>query len=522
MTPQLTADYRFDASRVTQRGYAQFQYMAATPTAYYGNSPANGGAPLLVSPDYLGVEYLDPRLPPNMVESFGHALTLDYDLSDAANFKSITAYRHLVQHLFPQFTGSAGLLGPVLNPAVPGQPVEIVGPFINVGQYGYQHQFSEELQLSGKRDDFTYVVGAYYFNEEIDDSLPSDVTFVLSPVSALQIHKKRTYNIKIETVAAFGQASYKPAALDDKLELTVGVRYTRDDKKFFEFDTSSSPPSPLSQTLNNNWSNVSGVVSLSYQWTPTLMTYGRVSNGYKAGGYNPGSLQPAYNPEKAVSYELGMKSDWFEHRLRVNVDLFDTEYRDVQVSQFNGATGASQILNAAAARYRGGEIEAHAVVGSLLIDASIGYVDPQYLHYYNLNGLGQLVDVADQTKVAGISKVTANIGFGYSFPTTPIGDFSVRVDYAYRSAQDSYTLQSLVAYAQLLPAEKLQELNGSVTLANIPLGSGAARFQVDLYGRNLLDINRRTSVVDFGTSLGVASGYYDRGRLVGIRLKTTF
>jgi iron complex outermembrane receptor protein len=514
----FTATYRGDYGTVKQRYYAQFLEMSPLSTAYYGNSPNLGGAPLLVSPKYIGTEYLDPRLPPNHVTTYGHALTLDYDPSAAINIKSITAYRHFTQHLYPQFTGSAGLLGTVLNPANPANPVETVGPFINIGQPGRQSQWSEELQLSGKTGDFTYVIGGYYFSESIDDSLPSDITFILSPTSALQLHKRRTYHIDTQSYAGFGQLSYRPGALDDRLEVTGGVRYTSDNKTLHEVDTSSSAPTFLSQDLRNHWSDLSGAGSVSFQWTPLFMTYARVSNGYKAGGYNPGSLQPAYNPEHAVSYEAGFKSELLGRHVRFNVDLFDTEYNDLQVSQFNGVTGASEIINAAKARYRGGEAELHATFGRIAIDGSFGYVDPKFLHYFNVNASGAMVDVANQAKVPGVSKYTANIGGSYTFPETGIGKPSLRLDYAYRSSQYSYTLLSLVAYAQFFPIQALHELNGSIKLADIPLAVHG-QYSIEVFGRNLLDNIRRIGVTDFGPSLGVVSGYYDRGRIVGVRLR---
>jgi iron complex outermembrane receptor protein len=514
----FTATYRGDYSNAKQRYDAQFLQMAPTPTAYYSKSPTFGGAPLIVSPTFVGTEYLDPRLPPNDVTTYGHALTLDYTPSPLINIKSITAYRHFSQQLYPQFTGSAGLLGPVANPANPANPIEIVGPFINTGQPSTQHQWSQELQLSGKTGDLTYVIGGYYFSESIQDSLPSDVSFVLSPASALQLHKRRTYHIDTTSYAGFGQLSYRPAALDDRLEITGGIRYTEDHKTLHEVDTSSTAPLFLTQDLRNRWSSLSGLGSLSFQWTPGFMTYVRVSNGYKAGGYNPGSLQPAYNPEKAISYEAGFKSEFFQRHVRFNADIFDTEYDNLQVSQFNGATGASQIINAAKARYRGGEVELHAIFGGLAIDASLGYVDPKFLHYFNVNAAGMNVDVANLTKVPGVSRYTFNVGAGYTFSRTSIGTPSVRMDYAFRSTQFSYTLQSLVAYAQNYPVQALDEVNGSIALADIPLG-GSRKFGLELFGRNLLDKIRRTGVVDFGTSLGAVSGYYDRGRTLGIRLK---
>ncbi len=521
-SPDFTAEYRGDYATTMQRFYAQYLAVTPTPTAYYNRSPSLGGAPFLVSPDYIGTEYLDPRLVPNKVETQGHALTLDYALSESLSLKSITAIRELDQFLAPQFTGSAQLVGTVLNPLNPASPLEVVGPFINTGQPGKQDQFSQELQLSGTAGDLTFVAGAFYFDEDIDESLPSDVTFVLSPTTATQIHRRRTYYTGIKSYAGFGQASWRPGALDDKLEVALGIRYTEDHKELNERNTSSTGTPVVMQQLDNKWSKTSGAASLSYQWTPGFMTYVRASNGYKAGGYNPGSLQPAYNPESAISYEAGFKSTLFDRRVRFNVDLFTTTYKDLQVSQFNGANGASQIINAAKARYQGAEAELNVDLGAFKLNGSLGYVDPKYINYFNLGAGGVLIDVAPLAKVINVSKYTFNIGAEYTLEPTAFGTPSIRADYAYRSKQFPYTLASLAAFAPQFPIESYKELSGSIGLADIPLGGGGQTVGLELFGRNLTDRIRRYAVVDFGTALGVTSGFYERGRVIGVRLKADF
>ncbi len=471
----------------------------------------------------MGLEYLDPRLPANQVETSGHELTLNYDFSEALDIKSITAYRTLNQNLYPQFMGSANLLGPVINPSNPAQPIEPVGPFVNLGEPGHQKQWSEELQASGKLGSFTYVVGFFYFYENIHETLPADITFVLSDTTALQLQKTRTYTDGVNSYAGYSQVSYRPELFDEKLEVTGGLRYTIDDKTLYEFDTSSEPPSPLEQNLKNTWSNLSGSGDVSYQWTPTLMSYGRISSAYKAGGYNPGSLQPAYAPEKATAYEVGLKSDWLDERLRANIALFDTEYNNLQIGQFNGVTGASEIVNAAAARYTGGEFELTALLGDYIqVNGSVGYVDPKFLHYYNVDGDGNLVDVASIAKVPSVSKVTAQIGVSYDFPHYSFGDIDLGVDYAYRSKENSYTLASQSPLAADLPIDPLTDLGAHITLSKTPASMNGVSLQMELFGRNLLNQHQRMAVTDFGTSLAIATGYYTQGATVGVKLSANF
>ena len=89
----------------------------------------------------------------------------------------------------------------------------------------------------------------------------------------------------------------------------------------------------------HSWHNASGLFSASYEWTPDVLGYARVSNAYRAGGFVPNTYG-YYDPEKDVSYEAGLKSDWLNKRLRVNASVFKTNYTDLQVQNtINGSAG---------------------------------------------------------------------------------------------------------------------------------------------------------------------------------------
>lgn len=135
------------------------------------------------------------------------------------------------------------------------------------------------------------------------------------------------------------------------------------------------------QGLTEN--NGSGAAKLAYHFTPDLMTFGSVSNGFKAGGFNlarttfPAGTGPTtflgqavpfeqltglvpnlatgFPAEKVTSFELGLKSTWFEKTLRVNAALFDEQFKDFQLNTFTGIQFVVTSLNRVSSK--GGDID---------------------------------------------------------------------------------------------------------------------------------------------------------------------
>ena len=104
-----------------------------------------------------------------------------------------------------------------------------VVPFEGFQQPHDQYQISQELQLLGQTERWSYVAGFYYFFEHIAETLDQSITFVLPGGQAgFNLNPVSSYFGTSESIAAFGQVSYRPPVLDDKLEVTGGLRATRD------------------------------------------------------------------------------------------------------------------------------------------------------------------------------------------------------------------------------------------------------------------------------------------------------
>jgi iron complex outermembrane recepter protein len=172
--------------------------------------------------------------------------------------------------------------------------------------------------------------------------------------------------VQNESYAVFGQGNY---GISDKLRVTTGLRYTRDRKEVDRRNLSypSGVPNQPGAVRSATSDDVSTRVGLDYQWTPQLMTYVSAAKGYKAGGFNGRASSVRdfneYDPETVWTYELGLRSDWLDRRVRFNATAFYSDYSDLQL-QISGSTtvnGApapfNVVTNVPKARIVGGEIE---------------------------------------------------------------------------------------------------------------------------------------------------------------------
>ncbi len=275
-------------------------------------------------------------------------------------------------------------------------------PFFPTFREQEHDQFSQEIRLQsdfvgmdGFLGNLDLVAGLFYFEQEheIVQSFPT----LGNPSSADYAHQDN------ESKAIFGQAIY---AFTDRLNGILGVRYT-DETKDFErnpgtlFGTQIDAQDPSTRpslsemamtpmTVNGDLDSdrTTWKLGVDYQFSDRVMGYATYSQGYKAGefGARAGSDLTAgpTDDETSDSYELGLKSDWYDGRLRLNATAFYTEYEGLAFEVFfpapNNPTGqetASQ--NIGKATIYGLELEATVVpVEGLTLEGSLGLMDPEY------------------------------------------------------------------------------------------------------------------------------------------------
>jgi iron complex outermembrane receptor protein len=524
ITDSFDFDYRFDyTTDSTVLNNFQITTMQPTGLAYYGPG-------LQVSPSRLGSLAIYPVGPRSTLEALGHALTLEYAVSDALNFKSITAYRSMALNARTSLAGQGELYAFALNPPtyqtggverVTPYEVECTGTSEDSCDNQHQYQFSQELQVSGALDSIKYVGGLYYFTEHVGEYDPQFYTFVLNPYVGLNLNAADHYVGKSTSYAAFGQASYTPPILDDRLELTGGMRYTRDEKAVDIFTSS--------RLLSHRFNALNGDFTANFQWTPDIMTYFRFANAYKAGGFNARDPGPGYQPENADNYEAGVKSDLLDRHLRVNADIFYTQYANQQISSFvaNSAAGGAVstiTVNAGQSTYLGGELEVTIIPAhGWQIDTSFGYTDAEFQQYpYTIGGV--VTNIANIVKFPYFSKASFNAGFQYTFDPLSFGDLSMRVDFSYKSGEVFHPNPLQSPLNDIIASDALKDLSANITLAHVPLGYGNSELQASVYGRNLINQAWRVQGIDFSAFAPAGFGIdaYNRPRVLGFNLTATY
>ncbi len=353
----------------------------------------------------FGINPIDGRYVPNEnnVDHWGVSGALDAELLPMVHLKSVTAYRHWTN----QF--GRGDASPIGNSATYDD--------------SRHSQWTEELQLTGTFDRLDWAGGFFYYHADDSNSGYDS----LEP-GALYDHDLLDTQVTKDW-AVFAHGVYH---ITDQLSLTAGVRYTND-KKNAIVSVLNLPANAgdFSQPVNVAATRWNPTAELAYQVTPDFMVYAEYSTGFRGGGFSPrpsnGLQVTAFNPEDVKNYELGFKSEWLDHRVRLNADIFymkDHGQQNYQSDCNPCGTPARpgpntpwfHAVNAGNSVNEGFEVELQArPIEGLQIDSSLGY-----LHY-------KLQDDADR-QVVGLCTVFAD---GSNCPQTrsPKWNFSAGVQY---------------------------------------------------------------------------------------------
>ncbi|HBZ50131.1 MAG TPA: hypothetical protein DEO43_07435, partial [Halieaceae bacterium] len=323
---------------------------------------------------------------------------VDWDIRDDLMLTSITSVRNVDAENVDAIGGTQS--GNPLNQLYAS--VLAPGTTILYGANFYTDEsdtFTQELRLTSTGDGpLQWVGGLYYMTEEtrriesigvgVDVALPGGVIFGAVPY----LPGSDDQNNETSSMAIFGQATYD---LTDKLSITAGARYTSEEKDMdrtgtadllgivgaFDFETSE------------DWGELTTKLSVEYQQTDDLFWYATYSEGFKSGGYQGlaateiAAASP-FNPEFAELLEAGVKSEWFNKRMRLNASVFTTDYQDLQILQLlvpdslaaqGIQTGVLVTQNAADATVEGLELEFTAFpVENLTVQGSATWLDTAF------------------------------------------------------------------------------------------------------------------------------------------------
>lgn len=442
------------------------------------------GSPLVIEDPFTVASNIANQY--NKLEIYGFSGHITKSFSNGFSVTSITAYRDLTSD-FRSDTDNTDISTLVSNVAV------------------WQNQFSQEFQLNWKTDAFDFIAGIYYFNETnkqdaiielpLSGILAFDDDTFASPLLAIS---------KTDAYATFAQGTYN---VTDRLRLTGGLRYSYEKKDIFKYGTLTLQGVTLFPFVDveedDSWKALTPRFGIDYSLSDDVMVFANVTRGFKSGGYNFSDSKPAFDPEFLWAYEVGLKSDWFDNRLRANLSAFYYDYQDLQAQAFiitpTGAGAGVAIFNAADAKVKGVELELTArPVRQLTLTGGITYLDATYKEFITARTSGP--DAGVPVDVAGnhlnnAPKWKFDLTAQYEEQIEGLGIVSLRGEYSWRD--DIY-------FTFFNDQSNSQSSYGTVN-AFLSLGNEEGRWKVTVYGRNLTDKLYYTSTQNFAET-GVAGG----------------
>ncbi|WP_174296346.1 TonB-dependent receptor [Sphingomonas bacterium] len=426
-------------------------------------------------------------------------------LTSDISLKSITAFRRV-----KGFAGRDGDSSPY--------------PLLETVSYDNNKQFSQELQLSGSSfgDRFKWTTGLYYMHQDLENRIVANLwTGLVTTSIPIDFDARSLSQLSGNTYAAFGQGTFD---ITPRLHLTGGLRYNREERNFhndwyFLVQPRSYTCPGIDVTgsfikCESTDNVVTPAASLSYDLTSDKLVYASYSDGFKVGGWTPRLFSQQslrrYLPERLKAYELGLKTSWFARRLTFNVDVFQSDYTNLQLTTIQAdSTGAPQptVQNAGAARIRGVESDlAIRLDSGTRLQGGLSYLDGEYRR------LDPGVSFPLSAKLPETPKLSLSGSIDQTFELTRGDKIIARLDASYRSKtyKEANNVEAVAQRPYAL-------LNGRVsyTLPNDNVTFAA-------YVTNLTDKRYLVSGIDVASTFSLYEAYYGRPREFGGEISIRF
>ncbi|MBN4075632.1 MAG: hypothetical protein COA71_08530 [SAR86 cluster bacterium] len=388
-------------------------------------------------------------------ESTGVTLNISYDINDSVNLRSITGYRTVDDYRHNELDDSS----------------VAIAIFDDTTEEGVDF-WSQEFQFSGSTERLNWTAGVYYSQENpylqgIDGRDPR------AGFAYGAINTNDTGNMEITHSGIFAQGTFD---ITEKLAFTLGLRYAEDEKDYRVSQVATwdaalaaeaialglaplAPPASFGCDVvtlgtcvsipqvraTNTQSSFTPRIALEYQWNDDLMTYAAVSEGFKTGGPNDTAedIGISFPAEEVTSYEIGVRSEMMDGRLRANATYFFTDNTDKQITvaptvAAPGSAGFVSpcfgrcIFSAGDAEIQGIEIDvAFAATERLQLHGNLGTIDAKWVRVVP-GGPARL-----GSTMAYAPELSYNVGGVYHLPMASGANLSFLLDYSFKDEQES-------------------------------------------------------------------------------------
>ena len=451
------------------------------------------------------------------------------------------------------------------------------GIFSTIAANDYEQE-SHEIQVVGTTGDYDWSFGVYSWEDY------GEFRNLQNPTYALAASQSRGFDVGGDAFSLFAESTWHATP---QWDFTVGLRYTEEDKymtyRWRDFPSGSQgvggyiglaigetfgqvPPvvranfdmgAGYIDDLNNlsaipetpgvygdynrqSFDNISGRLVAKYNISDNMNAYVSYTTGYRAGGFNGGAFDgggDAFDEETLESFEVGLKSQLMDGKLRLNAALYSYTYDDVQVStvKSNGGGISTEIDNAAELSSEGLELDfAWLLTDSVTLTGNYAYIDRSFDVFPAIPNQNPAIPDQQITPTNGITPESAAylalnwaIMDSGSSSLIPISGNYQDETISIGSSPSNYTMGTTGDPSDDIPVNYQQAPNQSRTIVNArltwgqDLGDGRS-LSIAAWGRNITEEDYRTFGYNFGADLGIAVHQWGDPATYGVEIVMDF
>ncbi|HEX5418610.1 MAG TPA: TonB-dependent receptor [Gammaproteobacteria bacterium] len=380
-------------------------------------------------------------------------------------------------------------------------------------EVAHERRFNEEVRLVSTGTGPWGWIGGLFYNDYTSHASSEEFTpgipqfFGISPPTG-DLEYRQLTDAELKERALFGEVSY---AFTQQWDLTLGGRFFR-----YRTDQTVSYETPLiSDTASVNPAAADddgflGKINLAYRVSPKTLAYANISQGYRIGGVNTvpvcaadSSTQPVcatpdqilIKPDRTTNYELGVHTGWREGRLKLNADVYDIDWQDIQTLARTDVGDAFITVNGGSARSRGLELSLQAATdGPWSFTASYAYDQAELTSF--AKGLVDGEDAYAGDRLAGTPEEQGSFSASYSRPLA--NGMSLKATYGLTATSSVLTQVGLRDNGEML---------GGYAVHSASVGISRNEWTACLFADNLTDKYAETGVRSNSSDVGDIAGF---------------